>query len=398
MKQGQLPFTTLKEFIKLESAGGIILFVSAVLAMIIANSPWGHYYDNFFDLPLSFHFGQLGLSKPFILWINDGFMAIFFMMVTLEIKREMLVGELNSLKKVALPGIAALGGILLPAAIYLCFNHNDRTTHDGWAIPTATDIAFALGLLSLLGKRVPIQLKVFLTAIAIFDDIAAITIIAIFYTAKISLLSLTLALPCLLILVSLNRAKVTHYAPYMLTGILLWVFVLKSGVHATLTGVVIATAIPIAGKDENTSPLKQLEHTLHPWVVFLILPLFGFANAGVTLKSLTPEMLYGGLFLGVTLGLFIGKQLGIFTATFLAVKLKIAHLPKEVTWLQVYGASLICGIGFTMSLFIGTLAFSDVGTTHEALVRIGVLAGSILSGTFGYFILHYASKNKKANA
>lgn len=384
-----------KEFTQLESSGGIILFATAVLALIISNSPWDHYYQSFFSLPLGFTLGTLGLSKPLLLWINDGFMTLFFLLVGLEMKREMIEGELNTVKKALSPAIAAIGGMVVPALIYIYLNRNDSMALKGWAIPTATDIAFSLGVLSLVGSRLPRSLKIFLTALAIFDDLGAIFIIAMFYTSQISASLLLLAAILIIILLLLNKLKVTSYGPYAVIGLILWLCVLKSGVHATLAGVVLAFAIPMRdSKDPAFSPLKKLEQALHPWVAFGILPLFAFANAGVSFYSVSFSHFVGPITLGVAAGLFIGKQLGIFGTTLLAIKLKFIPMPKEASISGLYGVSLVAGVGFTMSLFIGTLAFGNLGDTYAAVVRLGVIMGSVLSGLLGYFVLRINNRSR----
>lgn len=396
MESERTPLTLFKEFIKLESSAGIILFATAMLAMIINNTPLAYYYDSFFSTKISLSIGQFQLSKPLLLWINDGFMAVFFLLVGLEIKREMFEGELNSVAKSILPAIAAVGGMLVPALIYVCFNSADAQALKGWAIPTATDIAFSLGILSLLGSRIPVSLKIFLTALAIFDDIGAIIVIAIFYTAHISITLLLVALFMVLILFLLNRFKVSRMGAYFIVGIILWICVLKSGIHATLAGIVLAFAIPLKSKSESEkSMLHQLEHQLHPWVAFGILPLFAFANAGVSLSGLTFAHVFSSIPLGIAAGLFIGKQIGVWLFTMLGVRLGIAQLPAGVTSVGVYGAGLLAGVGFTMSLFIGTLAFPSYGP-HAAYVRIGVIAGSIFSGVFGYLVLRFFYKQPDA--
>lgn len=381
---------SVREFIKLESSGGIILFLAAMFAIIIANSPLHRLYHHFFELPFTVELGMLKLSKPFLLWINDGLMAIFFLLVGLEIKREFLEGELNSLEKAALPAIAALGGMLVPAVIYVAFNWGQYPGLKGWAIPTATDIAFSLGILSLLRTRIPVSLKIFLTALAIFDDIGAIVIIAIFYTKTISVPLLGLAALLIVILWVLNRARVVSFVPYFLVGFILWVCVLKSGVHATLAGIVLAFAIPIKGRDNSeSSPLNDLEQKLHPWVAFGVLPLFAFANAGVSFTGISMADLVAPIPAGIALGLFLGKQLGIWSATMLGVKLGLAKMPSGVNGYGIYGVSLVAGVGFTMSLFIGTLAFGGLSGAYDALVRLGVIVGSLISGFVGYIVLRY---------
>lgn len=388
---------SIREFIRLEASAGIVLFVAAVLALVIDNSPIAHFYQAMLAKPLSLSFHFAVLTKPLILWVNEGLMMIFFLLVGLEIKREMFEGELNSKAKAMLPAIAAVGGMLVPALCYVVFNYNDSLALRGWAIPTATDIAFSLGILALLGSRVPPSLKVFLTALAIFDDIGGIVIIAAFYTSTISWVLLLLALGCCLVLFILNRMRVMRFWPYVLVGLLLWVCVLKSGVHATLAGIVIAFAIPLRDKKQSSpaaSPLRRLEHGLHPWVAFLILPVFAFCNAGVSFSGMHFSDLLAPIPLGIIAGLFVGKQIGIGLATWLAVKFKAARLPHASTWRGIYGVSMIAGVGFTMSLFIGTLAFGGMPMEYLTQVRIGVLCGSFISGIFGYLLLR-VSPNKQ---
>ncbi len=337
--------------------------------------------------------GELEIHKPLLLWINDGLMAIFFLLVGLEIKREALEGELSTLAQIALPGIAAAGGMAVPALVYVLFNLGSPAELKGWAIPAATDIAFALGILALLRSRVPLTLKVFLLAIAIIDDLGAIVIIALFYTKDLSLMSLLLASIGLVTLTLLNRLRVVRLAPYVLAGIFIWVCVLKSGVHATLAGVALAFAIPIRARDDpEHSPLRELEHILHPWVAYGIMPIFAFANAGVPLVGITVATLLSPLPLGIAMGLFVGKQISIFGSVWLAVKLRLCALPQGATWPQIYGVALLCGVGFTMSLFIGTLAFED--PQRAVGVRIGVLGGSILSAIIGYLVLRMATSER----
>ncbi len=377
-------YTGIREFLRMEAAGGIVLGAAAVLALIASNSGLASFYALFLDLPVELRIGQLQIAKPLLLWINDGLMAIFFLLVGLEIKRELVEGELSSLRQAALPAIAAIGGMAVPALIYVLCNLTDPVALHGWAIPAATDIAFAVGVLSLLGARVPIGLKVFLLALAIFDDLGAIVIIAVFYTADLSVLSLLLAGGMLIVMFALNRLGVTRTAPYALLGIVLWVCVLKSGVHATLAGVAMAFAIPMHAA-EGESPLRQLEHALHPWVAFLVVPLFGFANAGVSFAGMTASGLTDGVTIGIAAGLFVGKQLGVFGAVYASVRLGFARLPEGVGWAGLYGAGVLAGIGFTMSLFIGTLAWDTAD--YAAPLRIGVLGGSLLSGIVGYLLL-----------
>jgi NhaA family Na+:H+ antiporter len=384
-----MPLTMLREFFRLEAAGGIILIFAAICALIVVNTPAASLYDALLGLPAEVRIGALSVAKPLLLWINDGLMAVFFLLVGLEIKREMLRGELASREQIMLPGLCAVGGMVVPALIYAAFNAGDAQALRGWAIPAATDIAFALGVLSLLGSRVPLALKVFLTAVAVLDDLGAIIVIALFYTENLSVASLALAGLLISVLVGLNIAGVRRLAPYMLVGLALWVCVLKSGVHATLAGVVIGLTVPLHGGAENEeTPLERLEHALHPWVAFGILPVFAFANAGVPLAGLSLAALTEGVSLGIAAGLFFGKQIGILGAAWLAVRLRVARLPEGADWRKMHGVALLCAIGFTMSLFIGTLAFD---TADEIVrVRIGVLSGSIVSAIAGYVALFLA--------
>jgi NhaA family Na+:H+ antiporter len=381
----------LHDFLRLEAAAGVVLMIGAVVAMAVANSPLATAYRAFIDLPVSLGFGSVALAKPLLLWINDGLMAVFFLLVGMELKRELLEGHLSSWQRAALPAIAAAGGMLFPALFYVALNRGDATALRGWAIPTATDIAFALGVLALLGSRVPTALKAFLLSVAIFDDLGAIGIIAVFYTDSLSMPMLAVALLMIGVLVLLNRGKVQKPLPYMLVGVVLWVAVLKSGVHATLAGVVLAMFIPLRGAGRGAGEagglLRQLEHLLHPWVAFGILPLFAFVNAGVPLAGLAPAALLHPVPLGVMLGLFFGKQIGIMVVSFLAVRMRFAALPQGVGWAQLYGAALLCGIGFTMSLFIASLATQGVAGEPFGLERLGVLMGTLLSGCAGYLVL-----------
>lgn len=369
----------LSSFLRSEAAGGVVLMLAALAALIVANSPLADHYF------AALHTVWLGLSLE--LWVNDGLMAIFFLMVGLEIKREVLAGGLASWEQRALPGFAAAGGMLVPALVYLAVNWGNPQTLSGWAIPAATDIAFALGVLSLLGKRVPTSLKVFLAALAILDDLGAVTIIALFYSSGLNIPMLLGAFATLAVLVLMNRLQVKRLLPYLLLGALLWVLVLKSGVHATLAGVALALCIPLGSeKDEARSPLLLLEEKLHGWVAFAIVPVFGFANAGVSLAGISADNLSDPVPLGVALGLFVGKQVGVFLAAVLAIRAGLAVLPQGSTWLQLYGVAVLCGIGFTMSLFIGNLAFP--GAPHLVdEVKIGVLIGSGLSAVLGMLLL-----------
>jgi len=377
-------------FFEHDVAGAIVLMVAAAIALILDNSPLNWLYDRLLSTPVVFQVGALVIDKPLLLWINDGLMAIFFFLIGLEIKREIIEGRLSSMSETALPLIAAIGGMIVPALIYIALNQDDPESIKGWAIPAATDIAFALGVLALLGSRVPVELKVFLLALAIIDDLGAIIIIALFYTSELSLNVLAIAAIGISILAYLNFRGVQRAAPYLITGLVIWVCVLKSGVHATLAGVIIALFIPLKSKDADgrKTLLRQIEHGLAPWVAFGVMPIFAFANAGVALSDLSFSSLFNGISLGIAVGLFLGKQLGIMSFVWVAVKSGICRLPNGITWLQIYGVSVLAGIGFTKSLFIGTLAFSD--PDHAATVRIGVLAGSIASALFGYFILRYS--------
>jgi NhaA family Na+:H+ antiporter len=388
VEKAQKAIDLMREFHKLESAGGLLLIGATVAALLMANIPAAsRIYEGLFSLHLTVTLGGLGVDKPLLLWVNDALMVFFFMLVGLELKREVVEGQLSRPDQVALPILAAFGGLAVPAAIYWAFNGDLADQRNGWAIPTATDIAFALAMLSLLGDRVPPALKVFLATIAIVDDLTAIIIIAIFYTSDLSMLSLGLAAAGIVVLATLNRARVMRLAPYMLTALFIWFCVLKSGVHATLAGVVVAAFIPLRA-DDDTSPARNLEHALHPWVAFAVLPVFAFANAGLSFSGLGLDSLTNGVALGVALGLFFGKQLGVFGMVALARLLRIARLPDGTTWGQVYGVALLCGIGFTMSLFIGTLAFEHGNFNLLGGVKLGVLAGSLLSAVAGLLVLH----------
>ncbi len=350
----------LREFLKLESASGILLVIAGVLAMIAANTPLSELYQAFLQTPIKLQVGALKLDKTLLIWINDLLMAVFFLLVGLEIKREIVAGELSDRSRVALPAIAAVGGMFVPAGIYAALNWNDPIGIRGWAIPSATDIAFALGVLSLFGNRVPVGLKVFLMTLAVLDDLGAIVVIALFYTSDLSVDALMGAGVAIVALFVLNRTGVMRIAPYVLVGTALWVFVLKSGVHATLAGVVTALFVPASDPARpDDPPSSRLEHSLHPWVAFCILPIFAFANAGVNLAGMSLRSLLDPIPLGILLGLFVGKQIGVFAFSWVAVKAGLARLPSGVTFAQVYGASILCGIGFTMSLFIGMLAFEN---------------------------------------
>ncbi len=383
----------LKSFYESESVGGILLIFSAFFAMLIANSPLNVYYQELIKLPIEIHIGTFQIAKPLLLWINDGLMAIFFLAVGLELKREILEGELSSPKKVVLPLFGAVGGMLVPALIYTFFNHHDKTAMAGWAIPTATDIAFALGILMLLGKRVPLALKLFLTSLAIFDDIGAVMIIALFYSHELSFLALGVAVSLMALLYTLNKKGVIQITTYAIIGIFLWVAILKSGVHATLAGIILALFIPLkTSRDVERSPLKQLEADLDQSVTFIILPLFAFVNGGIPLTNVTLDYLIHPIPLGIFLGLFLGKQLGVFGFCYLAVKLKIADLPTLINWKILYGASVLAGVGFTMSLFIASLSFEKTSVNLLYDERLGIMIGSISSALFGFMVLKRALK------
>ena len=381
-----------KAFLKKDSAVGILLMISTVLAMVFANTQLHVVYDFLLDTPFEIRLGRhIHIAKPLLLWINDGLMAVFFFLIGLEVKREVLVGQLSSREQIILPSVAALGGMLAPALVYVLINIGDTTALNGWAIPAATDIAFALGILALLGDRVPVSLKIFLLALAIMDDLGAIVIIAIFYSGDLSTTMLILSAICLALLVLLNRFKVERIAPYLWIGTFLWIFVLKSGVHATLAGVALAFAIPLhSRKDPEYSPLKHLEHELHPWVSFLILPVFAFANAGIPFAGMGLGDLFHPVPLGIMLGLTVGKLVGVFGFSFAAIKMGIAKLPAKATYQHLFGVAALCGVGFTMSLFIGGLAFEHTGGDAETYLmthRMGILSGSLLAGIAGYLIL-----------
>lgn len=375
-------------FFRQDSAGGILLFLSAFMAMVVANSALEPYYQLLLSTPVEIRVGAFEIAKPLLLWINDGLMAIFFFLVGLELKRELLEGELSDRRNIILPGVGAIGGMAVPALIYLYFNGADPVAAKGWAIPAATDIAFALGVLTLLGSRVPVSLKIFLTSLAIFDDIGAIVIVALFYTSKISVGALIVVLICLPILFILNKRNVLSYSPYIFIGIIMWIATLKSGVHATLAGVILAMFVPMRSiSDSNYSPLRALEHDLHAVVVFCVLPVFAFANAGISLEGITAEKLLHNVPIGIALGLFVGKQIGIFSFCFLSVKLNLTKLPEGMDWSTLYGTTILCGIGFTMSLFIGSLAFEETGVNLLFDERLGIMIGSLVSGIVGYLIL-----------
>ena len=393
-----MPVAALKNFLRLESSAGVLLVVATIVALLVSNSPLTGLYQRLLDVPLVVALGDLSVNKPLLLWINDGLMALFFFLIGLEVKREILEGQLSSRDQLLLPAAGAIGGFVLPAAIYTMINWGNPETIDGWAIPAATDIAFALGVLMLLGSRVPIGLKMFLTSIAIFDDIAAIVVIAVFYTQDLSVFALVAGTVGVATLVVLNRLGVTRIAVYATIGVIVWLCVLKSGVHATLAGFAVACTVPLRSKDAGVSPLRTLEHSLHPWVAYLILPLFAFANAGVSFSGISMDALVGPVSIGIAVGLFVGKQLGVFGVVWLAVRLRLAALPQGSNWLSIYGVALLTGIGFTMSLFIGSLAFERGAFDQIAATRVGVLAGSVISAAAGYLLLRRAFKTSGNDA
>jgi len=383
----------LKAFIDSEAASALPLLVAAIVALALANSPLSGTIDRLLDDKLTIAYGPIGLSKPLLLWINDGLMAVFFLLVGLEIKREVVEGELSRPSQVALPIAGALGGMVVPGLLYVALNWSNPVALHGWAIPAATDIAFSLGVLAALGSRVPLSLKVFLTTLAIVDDLGAILIIAIFYTGHLSFAAMAVAAVCILGLAALNISGVRRLGPYMLIGVILWVSVLKSGVHATLAGVVLAMFIPLksAGESDAVRPAIHLEHMLKPWSAWFIMPVFAFANAGLSLAGLSPAILVERVPLGIAAGLFLGKQAGIMLGAGLLILLGFAAMPAGATWRRLYGVAILGGIGFTMSLFIGTLAFA--GQSYEAQVKLGVIAGSLLSAVVGYAVLRWPSRS-----
>jgi len=381
---------TIKNFLSMESAGGIVLMAAALLAMVAANSPAAGLYAFFLDTPVEIRIGALQIAKPLFLWVNDGLMAIFFFLVGLELKREFLEGELSRPANVLLPALGAVGGMVVPVAIYVLLNHGDARDMQGWAIPAATDIAFALGILSLLGSRVPVSLKVFLVSLAIFDDLGAIVIIAFFYSSDVSGTALLVAAICMAALAFMNWRGVASISSYVLVGLIMWTAVLKSGVHATLAGVTLAAFIPMRDPaDPGVSPLRELEHDLHQVVAFGVLPLFAFVNAGIELGGVGFGDLFHSVPLGIAAGLFVGKQLGIFVLCYIAIKVGIARLPDGAGWGPLYGVAILCGVGFTMSLFIGSLAFENQALDTRIVFdeRLGIILGSLLSGVAGYVVL-----------
>ncbi|RII79359.1 Na+/H+ antiporter NhaA [Pseudomonas monteilii] len=383
-------------FFQLEAASGLLLITAAVLALIINNSPLSYLYSGLLDVPVAVQVGALNIAKPLLLWINDGLMALFFLLIGLEVKREVINGHLSKPSQIVLPATAAIGGMVVPALIYWFINREDPAAVAGWAIPTATDIAFALGVLALLGKRVPVSLKLFLMTLAIIDDLGAIIVIALFYSGTLSSVSLLLAAACLVMLVAMNRLGVVKLGPYMVVGLILWVCVLKSGVHATLAGVALALCIPLRTRNAKTSPLLALEHALHPWVAYAILPLFAFANAGVSLAGMTVESFTHPVPMGIAVGLLLGKTVGVFGLTWVAVKLRLAALPAGASWGQLLGVAILCGIGFTMSLFVGSLAFVPGSSEYAGMDRMGILTGSFFAAVIGYAVTAMASRKTHA--
>jgi NhaA family Na+:H+ antiporter len=393
--------STFAKFTKLEAAGGILLMVAAILAMLLKNSSAGGLYTAFLELPGELRLGELYIAKPLFLWVNDLWMAIFFFMIGMEVKREVMIGELSELRQIALPAIAGLGGIVIPAGLYYLVTMSDPIAVQGWAIPTATDIAFALAILALIGPGIPTTLKLFLMTLAIIDDLGAIVIIALFYTSELSTLSLSVAAGAIAGLFLLKWRRVESVIPYLLVGVILWIAVLKSGVHATLAGVVLGFFIPLNATDadgQKHSPLDRLIHELHPIVAFVILPMFAFVNAGVNLSGMGLDSLTAGIPLGIMIGLFFGKQIGVFGFAWLAIILGICQKPKGVNWGQLYGTALLCGVGFTMSLFIGSLAFEAEAIGYMRSDRLGIIVGSLAAGIAGYIVLKIATPAKAGPA
>ncbi len=406
----------LKRFIRLEAAGGILLFCAAILAMVIANSPWASTMSAVLNERAAVIVGPLAIDKSILLWINDGLMAIFFLLIGLELKREVVSGELSQFSNLVMPLVAAIGGFAVPAAVFAVINSGDEIVLRGWAIPTATDIAFALGVLSLFGSRIPLAVKVFLASLAIIDDLAAIVVIALFYTSELSMHALMIASAGIVVLAVMNLMNVTRIAAYMIVGMVIWIAVLKSGVHATLAGVIVAMAIPLSVRssaeksknrtlekttvesgdrsvdDRSSSPLRSLEHSLHPWVAYAILPLFALANAGVSLQGLSADMLLNPLTLGIMVGLFAGKQVGVFLPLWIGLKARWFDMPKGANLLMLYGTSLATGIGFTMSFFIGSLAYEDLDPALASAMKLGVMGGSLMSLVFAIAVLWYSTR------
>ncbi|MBC3495213.1 Na+/H+ antiporter NhaA [Pseudomonas sp. SWRI100] len=384
-------------FFQLEAASGLLLIAAAVLALVINNSPLSYLYNGLLEVPVAVKVGALEIAKPLLLWINDGLMALFFLLIGLEVKREVVDGHLSKPSQIVLPATAAVGGMVIPALIYWFINRDDPAAVAGWAIPTATDIAFALGVLALLGKRVPVSLKLFLMTLAIIDDLGAIIVIALFYSGTLSSVSLLLAGACLVALLAMNRLGVVKLGPYLIIGLVLWVCVLKSGVHATLAGVALALCIPLRTRNAETSPLLSLEHALHPWVAYAILPLFAFANAGVSLAGMNLESFTHPVPMGIAVGLLLGKTVGVFGLTWVAIKLGLAALPAGANWGQLLGVAILCGIGFTMSLFVGSLAFVPGSSDYAGMDRMGILTGSFFAAVIGYAVTAMASRKTLAS-
>jgi Na+:H+ antiporter, NhaA family len=396
--------TSLQKFFTTEAIGGMLLLAAAVMAMILKNSAYGDNYSAFLETPVAVTIGvmdgALDIKKPLLLWINDGLMAIFFFMIGMEVKREILIGQFSDIKQTILPIIAGIGGIAVPAIFYFLLTADNPEAIQGWAIPTATDIAFALGILALVGPGVPVALKLFLMTLAIIDDIGALAIIAFFFTSKLSMTAIIVAGISVVALITMSIRGVTRLAPYIFVGLILWASVLKSGVHATLAGVILGFCIPMGPREpgrETESPLQMLIHEVHPWAAFFILPLFAFANAGISLTGMKLADLFTGVPLAIMVGLLVGKQVGVFGFSWLAIKMKLCELPEGISWQQLYGAAILCGVGFTMSLFIGSLAFEEggvLGTTRPD--RLGIIAGSLLAGIAGFVVLKIATPNKKS--
>lgn len=377
----------IRQFLRMEAAGGVVLIVAAIVALIMANSPWQGAYQAFLDIPVTLRFSELLIDKPLLLWINDGLMAVFFLMIGLEVKRELCEGALANREQALFPAIAALGGMIVPALIYLLFNGSDEIARQGWAIPAATDIAFALGVMALLGSRVPTGLKVFLLALAIIDDLGAIVIIALFYSHDVSVLALGLSAVCIGVLAFMNWRGVTRLTPYLVVGAVFWVCVLKSGVHATLAGVILGFLIPLNTKENKPSPARRLEHGVHPYVAWFILPVFAFANAGISLQGVSVSGAFSLLPVGIAAGLLLGKPLGIILFSGVALKLGVTRLPSGITFSQIAAVSVLCGIGFTMSIFIGSLAFAARDPALLTYAKMGILMGSVASAVLGYLLL-----------
>jgi len=388
------------KFFSTEAVGGMLLLVAAILAMVLKNSPYGEAYAALLETPVAISVGALDgafdINKPLILWINDGLMAVFFFMIGMEVKQEILVGQLSDVRQTILPSIAGIGGILVPAGLYYLLTMDSPAAIQGWAIPTATDIAFALGILALAGPRIPLSLKLFLMTLAIIDDVGAILIIAFFFTKKLSLMAMTVAALSVATLFIMKAAKVMRLGPYIFVGMILWASVLKSGVHATLAGVILGFCIPMGPREESReheSPLTMLLHEVHPWAAFFILPVFAFANAGVSLDGIKFSDLFNGVPLAIMVGLFIGKQVGVFGFALFAIKSKLCELPKDVNWGQLYGVAILTGVGFTMSLFIGSLAFEESGALGNSRPdRLGIIAGSLMAGIVGFIVVKLSSR------